>query len=181
MVNSVEELIRTGRSFSREDFVFFWRHTSPAHTVTHTCLSQWYPASFEVAGQEYSSAEQFMMAEKARIFGDMEVRRMILSCSDPHEIKKLGRLVKGFDSNVWDSHRTAVVVTGNMAKFGQNPKLRAFLLSTGDKILAEASPYDTIWGIGMAEDAPTICDPRTWRGLNLLGFALMQVRDELRQ
>ena len=92
----------------------------------------------------------------------------------------MGRDVKGFDDETWSRHRFEIVVRGNEAKFGQNEDLKAFLLSTGEDILVEASPVDRIWGIGLAEDDPCATNPAQWQGLNLLGFALMTVRSMLR-
>ena len=99
--------------------------------------------------------------------------------SDPKEIKALGREVRNFDESIWQNYRMEIVITGNLHKFMDNEDLREFLLSTGDKILVEASPYDTVWGIGMKEDDPDCRNPRLWKGENLLGFALMDVREKL--
>ena len=119
-----------------------------------------------------------MMAQKAELFGDKEIHKQIIACDDPAEIKKLGRRVRKFDASVWDQAKYSIVLNGNWKKFSQNPQLRDFLLSTGDQILVEASPYDTIWGIGLSADQ-AVAGPQSWRGENLLGFALMEVRDEL--
>lgn len=121
-----------------------------------------------------------MMAQKANVFGDKEVMTQILAETDQMTIKKLGRLVRNYDDNVWTEKRFQIVVEGNLAKFSQNEDLRHFLLSTGDKILVEASPKDTIWGIGFDEFAPEATNPALWNGENLLGFALMEVRDRLK-
>jgi hypothetical protein len=134
-----------------------------------------------VDGVTYKSAEQYMMAEKARIFGDEETRQRIMKEEEPGIIKDLGREVKGFDPEIWDQHKFDVVVKGNLAKFGQNEKLLKFLLNTGSAILVEASPYDRVWGIGMREDNKDAKDAEKWYGINLLGFALMVVRDKLMQ
>ena len=78
----------------------------------------------------------------------------------------------------------SILVTGqfqNLLKFSQNQNFKDFLLSTGDKILVEASPYDRIWGIGMLETDNRAENPLLWNGENLLGFALMEVRDQLRR
>lgn len=104
----------------------------------------------------------------------------ILGSPSPAEAKQLGRRVRGFEEEVWDAACFELVVKGNLAKFEQNPELRSFLLSTGDQVLVEASPYDRIWGIGMGERDPRARDPRCWEGENLLGFALMEARDRLR-
>ena len=121
------------------------------------------------------------MAQKANVFGDEEVMNQILAETDQMTIKRLGRLVKNYDDSVWTERRFQIVVEGNLAKFSQNEDLRHFLLSTGDKILVEASPKDTIWGIGFDEFAPEATNPALWNGENLLGFALMEVRDRLKE
>jgi len=171
--------VKEKRKDSNVDFVFFWSHRAPKGVVTKACFSQWYPCSFEVDGETYNCAEQYMMAEKARVFDDEEIRRRILSESDPDTIKQLGREVHNFDPEVWDQHKFDVVVRGNLAKFGQNPDLKSFLKNTGSRILVEASPYDRIWGIGMREGQEGCTNPEKWFGTNLLGFALMVVRDSL--
>lgn len=122
-----------------------------------------------------------MMAGKARLFGDEEMLEKIMAASDPRTMKKLGRQVRGFDQAVWEQYKYALVLQGNVCKFSQNPALGQFLLSTGEQILVEASPYDRIWGIGLSATDPRAQDPRQWRGRNLLGFALTEVRDILRQ
>lgn len=163
------------------EYVFFWKDTDDSPYVTEKCLSQWYYAPFLVNGQWYNCAEQFMMAEKARLFGDYEIERQILAQADQMTIKKLGRMVRNFDESVWRKHRTKIIKQGNLAKFSQNPQLRDFLLATGETVLVEASPNDVIWGIGLAKENADATNPARWRGLNLLGFTLMEVRDELRK
>ena len=121
------------------------------------------------------------MAAKAELFGDKEIRKEILNISEQKKMKSLGRKVKNFDQNVWDKFKYSIVLNGNWCKFSQNRELREFLLSTGDKILVEASPYDSIWGIRISASSPEAKNPMKWRGQNLLGFALMEVRDELRR
>ena len=121
-----------------------------------------------------------MMAGKARLFDEAETLDKIMASNDPQVIKKLGRQVRNFDETAWNEVKYALIAAGNLCKFSQNPALRDFLLSTGDAILVEASPYDTIWGIGLAAEDPRAKDPSQWRGQNLLGFALMEVRDEIR-
>ncbi len=114
-----------------------------------------------------------MMAEKARLSSDHEFRDRLLLAPVPSAAKKLGRQVRGFDEALWAESRFAIIVRGNLAKFQQHPDLAAFLVATADRVLVEASPTDRIWGIGLAADAPHANDPEKWRGLNLLGFALM--------
>jgi ribA/ribD-fused uncharacterized protein len=125
--------------------------------------------------------EQYMMAEKARLFGDTEIEEKIMNCNNPNEIKGLGRKVRGFDEEIWNKVKYSIVVNGNYDKFMQNEKLKAYLLSTEDKILVEASPYDNVWGIQMSENDEDIKNPELWRGENLLGFALMEVRNEIKR
>jgi ribA/ribD-fused uncharacterized protein len=120
-----------------------------------------------------------MMASKARLFGDANALERILAAPHPKQAKDLGRSVTNFDEAVWLANRFDFVVAGNQAKFSQHPDLAAFLLGTGQRILVEASPVDRIWGIGLAEDSPDAAHPDKWQGLNLLGFALMQVRHSL--
>ena len=169
-------LIKLGEN--RPELLLFYGHkvTDP---VTETCLSQWYTCQFEVDSVKYTSAEQYMMAEKARLFGDEKIRAEILRTSDPRKCKALGRKVKNFDKAVWDKRKENIVRNGNFEKFMQNSALRSFLLSTGDKVLVEASPTDRVWGIGLGKNNPDALDPKKWRGQNLLGFILMAVRNEM--
>ena len=156
--------------------MFFWGHHARKDTVGPACLSQWWPAPFMVDGVYYPTAEHFMMAGKARLFGDTEIGERVLAARTPGEAKALGRQVRAFNQATWEEHRFDIVVAGNTAKFGQNPPLRDYLLGTGDRVLVEASPVDRIWGIGLAARDPRAFDPHHWQGLNLLGFALMRVR-----
>ena len=103
-------------------------------------------------------------------------KEQILQAPTPAAAKALGRQVRGFDESAWLQHRFGIVVRANQAKFTQNVELGQFLQQTGDRILVEASPVDRVWGIGLAQDDEKVNNPNQWRGLNLLGFALMQVR-----
>ena len=172
-------LARTARK-QKTDYLYFWGHKATANgALSGSCLSQWWASPFEVDGVRYATAEHWMMAAKARLFGDEEAVDRIVAAPRPDYAKRLGRKVRGFDQRRWDEHRFDLVVAGNRAKFSQHPDLQDFLLSTGERVLVEASPVDRIWGIGLAADDDRITDPHSWRGLNLLGFALMTVRDEL--
>lgn len=179
IIASREALIAEIEQGFQPEFVFFWQVDADSEE-RREYLSQWYPAEFVVEDITYLTAEHYMMAEKARIFGDDGIRNAILRTYSPETVKKLGRMVRGFDSSIWEKHRLDVVLRGNEAKFRQNPALKQYLLGTGDKILVEASPCDEIWGVGLGEDDPRITDPRQWKGLNLLGFALMVTRMNLR-
>ena len=163
-------------------YLFFWGH-QPARdgAITANCFSQWWAGHpFEADGIRYATSEHYMMAAKARLFGDHEVAQKILAAASPGEAKDLGRQVRDFDQPTWEQHRLDIVVAGNQFKFSQHPELARFLKNTGDRILVEASPVDPIWGIGLAQDHPHAAQPENWQGLNLLGFALMEVRDRIR-
>ncbi|WP_367128154.1 NADAR family protein [Saccharothrix sp. HUAS TT1] len=162
------------------EYLFFWRPDArPGAPIGEECLSQWWEGSFAVDGRTFRTAEHFMMHGKAVLFGDDETAAAVLAATTPREARTLGRQVRGFDEDTWVANRLDLVVRGNVAKFGARDDLRGFLLGTGDRVLVEASPMDRIWGIGLAADDPRAADPATWRGLNLLGQALMQARDRL--
>ena len=164
----------------RLKFVLFWGHQPEKDgTIGKGCLSQWWPVPFTVDGTEYATAEHWMMAAKARLFGDDEALKRLPDAKHPAEAKAIGRAVTPYDERTWAAHRYDLVVEGNLAKFGQNPELKAYLLGTGTRILVEASPRDRIWGIGMAASDEGAESPSRWRGRNLLGFALMDVRELL--
>lgn len=162
-------------------FIPFWGHTPKPNKVTKSCFSQWYDCRFRLSRTEYHTSEQYMMAQKALLFGDSETYGKIMASDNPKDYKALGREVKGFDAARWDREKYRIVLTGNLAKFSGNPELFAFLDSTGNSVLVEASPYDDIWGVKLAIGDPRIQDPNAWQGENLLGFALMETRDILRQ
>ncbi|MBF9238179.1 NADAR family protein [Hymenobacter sp. BT683] len=165
----------------RAKYLLFWgNQPSKTGEITKSCLSQWWLMDFVVAGITYRSTEHWMMAEKARLFAAHESVAQILAARSPAEAKKLGREIVGFVPEVWEKQRYQIVITGNWHKFSQHKSLANFLLGTKDRVLVEASPVDAIWGIGLAADAPEAEDPERWLGPNLLGFALMEVRDQLR-
>jgi len=158
-INNIEALIAY-MSEKEPKFMFFWGHRKVADKVTKSCFS--------------------MMAEKAKLFDPKsDVFSKIIEAKDPGKAKKLGRQIKHFDEQIWLEQRFDIVVKGNYLKFSQNPELKQFLLNTSYRVIVEASPVDPIWGIGMAADHRDAANPKRWKGLNLLGFALMQVRDQL--
>ncbi|GAA2070857.1 NADAR family protein [Streptomyces albiaxialis] len=162
-------------------FLFFWGHRPRRDgTPGPGCLSQWWPAEFTEGGRVFATAEHYMMAHKAWLFGEDDLAERVLAAPHPAQAKKLGREVRGFDEEVWAAHRYGIVVAASRAKFGQHPEIRDFLLTTGARVLVEASPLDRVWGIGLAADHEDAPRPDRWRGLNLLGFALMEARDGLR-
>jgi len=152
-----------------DNYVFFW----------NGIYSQWHKAPMVIDKVEYNSCEQYMMHQKASLFGDNEIAELIMNETNPREQKKYGRMIKNFDKSVWDKNCLSIVYEGNMAKFSQNPELKEQMLSTGNRIFVEASSYDNIWGIGLDESAEGIEDPSYWLGLNLLGQALTLVKNKL--
>lgn len=162
-------------------FFFFYGHKPSADgQIGKSCLSQWWVAPFEAEAHLYKTAEHWMMAGKAQLFGDEEQLYKILQAATPSHAKRLGRLVSNFDPAVWDKHKFELVIKGNWYKFGRYPELKAFLLGTGEQVLVEASPVDRVWGIGLSADKPAARNPDQWKGDNLLGFALMEVREMLK-
>jgi ribA/ribD-fused uncharacterized protein len=133
-----------------------------------------------IDGIEYNCCEQYMMHQKALTFGDQAIAEMVLQTQNPKDQKSLGRQIKGFDKDKWDSVCLGIVYKGNLEKFRQNPDLLAELLETDDRLLVEASPLDKIWGIGMAEDDPGVDNPANWKGLNLLGWSITLVKQQLK-
>jgi ribA/ribD-fused uncharacterized protein len=151
-------------------FIFFWG----GH------FSQWASAPFADAdGVVYPTAEHYMMAHKARVFGDEAAEVLIQATTNPKEAKKLGRKIIGFSDEVWNQHKIGVVIAGSILKFKSDPVLLEYILSS-DKVIVEASPYDTVWGIGLSETNTYRHDANNWRGKNLLGFCLMEARQYLR-
>lgn len=152
----------------KEQFTFFWRGP----------LSQWDASPFSVNGIPYHQAEHYMMAEKAKLFGDQDTWMKMFETKSPKAHKALGRQVRHFDVEVWEAHARDIVYAGNMAKFQQNASHRAVLFGTRGT-LVEASPVDQIWGIGLTAEDPRSLDRKTWLGRNWLGATLTRVRDDL--
>lgn len=183
MQYNLEKIVEKCNKGKRLNFLFFWGHRpNDDGSISNGCFSQWWLGhDFIIDGITYNCAEQYMMAEKARNFpGNESLLKTILTETDPSKHKKYGRQVKNYDDKIWNNKRKDVVVKGNLAKFSQNENLKRYLLNTGDKVLVEASPYDGIWGIRMKMTDSGVYDPRNWKGANLLGFALMEVRDEIK-
>lgn len=179
---SIEQIRKAFSKGEKLNYILFWKpQPSSDGSITKSCFSQWWKSDFLSIVDTYCCMEQFMMANKAELFGDNEIREQILQCSDPKQIMALGRKVRNFDETVWNEVKYSIILNGNYLKFTQNPELREFLLSTGDSVLVEASPYDGIWGIKMSQTDENVLNPCRWRGENLLGFALMEVRDEIRR
>ena len=164
-------------------YIFFWGHNPQEGDPWQAhVFSNWLPSRFRdpMTDIVYENAEQYMMARKALTFKDNEMHTKILKTPDPKKVKALGRKVSNFDAKVWDAECYGAVLDGNRLKFTQNPELRRIILNTGSHPLAEASPRDRIWGIGLGAQQARQCDPSSWPGKNLLGRVLMQLREELR-
>lgn len=149
-------------------------------------LSNWYLCDFKVDNIKFHSGEQWFMYAKALLFGDEEIGQMILDTplyrsGDNKKIKALGRQVSNFDSDIWDKYKMDLIFKGLLEKFSQNQDLKNKLLSTGDKLLVEDSPYDKIWGIGLSSDVAKAWDTDSWLGENCLGKVLMDVRKTLQE
>lgn len=133
------------RKGQKQKFLFFWGHQKSTNgEICQSCFSQWWNSDFKVDGISYFSAEHYMMAEKARLFNDADNLDKIINSKSPAQAKQFGREVIGFKEDIWIANRFEIVKKGNIAKFGQNPDLQNFLLSTTKRILAEASPLDSI-------------------------------------
>ena len=161
---------------------FFFFAASPAGTremSLRSVLTQWYPSAFSVQGDQYASAAHWMMVQKAKLFGDHAAATELLEMQSDDHIRQRGRQIDGFEQKHWDQHRYSIVMQGNLHKFSQHPAMRTYISGTQPLVLSEANPHDKVWGIGLEEHSPEASNPHQWRGLNLLGFALMEVRDEL--
>lgn len=164
------------RKAEHPEFIGFWHEYDE-----YGCLSNWYRTDFEYAGQHFVSVEQFMMYHKLLTFRQYDLADRVMKTEDPAEAKKIGRThFDNFDDKLWTRISSTIVRRGVKAKFVQNPDLMKELLSTGNAVLAECSPYDKVWGIGLAPDDERIYDTRKWDGKNKLGRILMILREEFR-
>jgi ribA/ribD-fused uncharacterized protein len=168
------------KTIKNPDYLFFFGYQPvPGESVDASCMSQSAPFPVTFEGHLYPSAEHFMMAAKARLFGDLDIAVKILEQESASAVKVLGRQIRNFNPGVWDAHKYELIRQGNFLKFSQDLVLKDFLMSTGQLILAEANPDDRIWGIGLRAEDAEVKDCKSWKGANLLGFALMEVRDQI--
>ena len=171
--------------FERGDtlkYIFFWGHTNKYNEEAGKfCFSQWFESPFRVNDVLFKTAEHWMMAQKALLFKDKNIFDKIINCEKPGEAKELGRQVLNYSDQIWDEKKFDIVKLGNIHKFNQYPQFADYLLKTENRILVEASPLDVIWGIGLSQDSNDVENIYTWRGQNLLGFALMEARDFLKE
>lgn len=154
-------------------FTFFWK--------SHFVFSNWHPSVFIHDGITFNCSEQYMMYHKAKLFGDTEIMEKVMKTDSPKEQKALGRQVKNFVQDEWLEKCIPIMQDGLKSKFEQNPEMLKQLLDTGNSIIAEASPVDPIWGIGLTAEDPLAQDVSTWQGTNLLGQILMSVREKIRK
>ena len=139
-------------------------------------FSNWYPSTFNINGITYNCGEQYMMAQKAKIFGDIESEKLIMITQNPKEQQAIGRRIKNFDSKKWDEVKYELVKKGLREKYNQNIVLKNYLLERKDCLIVEASPYDKIWGIGF-DDHDALDNIDNW-GENLLGKILTELANE---
>ena len=161
---------------TEQKVIGFWKTRKP-----YGFMSQWYYSDFTDNGIKFDTCEKYMMYQKAKLFEDSYSASTILQVRAPSKIKKLGRKVEGFEEKKWDTTKEDIIYKANLLKFTQNEKLKIKLLNTKDDVLAEASPYDKIYGIGLYPEDKNVQIPSNWKGQNLLGKALMRVRREIRE
>jgi ribA/ribD-fused uncharacterized protein len=178
----VEELRQRELDGEAFELLFFGSpRPLPGGKIGTSCLSQLWTAPFEVDGHTYVTAEHYVMVAKARLFGDAAMAQHILETPSPEEAIVLGREVRGFDRAIWIAERRRLIIEANRAKFTERPELGVYLTQhTGQKILVHTNPGDVVWGIGLAANDIRARSPLSWPGKNMLGFALMEVREELR-
>ncbi|AXE16790.1 DUF1768 domain-containing protein [Runella rosea] len=177
-INWLTEQFESGDTLK---YIFFWGYTNKNNEeVGKFCFSQWFESPFTVDNITYMTAEHWMMAQKALVFNDKNIFEKIIRSNNPAEAKELGRQVKGYNDQTWNEMKFEIVRLGNIHKFNQHPKFADYLLKTENRILVEASPIDTIWGIGLSQESKDIEYIYAWRGQNLFGFALMETRDFLK-
>ena len=171
--------LSSGGKREASEYVFFYGHASGGDLAVLSNFYQLPEPLVDDHGRLYPTTEHYMMHGKAVLFEDFQMADAILAASSALEAKKLGRKVRDFDDKVWRSNSLQIVIDGLTLKFDQCKHARDVLLGTRDRILVEAAPRDRIWGIGMGRNNDHRLNPNTWRGENLLGEALMEVRSKL--
>ena len=157
------------------DIIFFWKPDEE-----YGFFSNWHQTGFHDDNNVYyANSEQYFMAHKAILFEDFETKELIMKTSNPKTIKFYGRQVKNFNESIWNEHKYEIMVSGCFYKFCKNEQAKKTLLNTGNKIIAEASKYDFIWGIGLTKEEALKIPKKDWPGQNLLGQCLMEVRSLL--
>lgn len=155
-----------------KNYIFFWGGS---------ILSNWAetPLILPDINVTVPTSEHYFMYLKAMYFKDTETAEKILKSKTPRDAKKLGREVKNFSEELWEKERENAMLTALRLKFKQNLEFRKMILAAkSSKVdFAEASPHDSIWGIGMGENHPNLLNTSLW-GLNLLGKCLNTIKDE---
>lgn len=162
-----------------DNYVFFYGHTEGR---PFACFSNFYPSKFTADGKNFNCSEQYFMKKKQEMFDptNVQLANAIMAETSPAKIKAFGRQVKNYDETKWNQERYRVMKEALMYKFGQNQNMKQILMSTGNKILCECTNLDKIWASGLHITDPDRFDETKWKGQNLLGKALMEVRNELK-
>ncbi len=179
IINNKQQLIDFLAQGNHLDYVFFGGEGLDQQEDARRCFSQWYMAGFEVEGHRFVNSAHYVMAAKAKLFGDDQAYQNLLGVSSAEDIQTLGRSIQGFNESLWLDNRMGIVDTSVEAKFAQNPALMAFLKASAEKVIAEANPVDKIWGTGLADNDINATNPAEWPGESLLGFVIMAVRHRL--
>ena len=168
-------------SVNEISMIFFWKNFCKGGvSIDKSCLSQWYYSPFTDNGVKYLTSEHFMIGKKALLFNDKATFDKVLKTIQPCDVKVLGKKIKDCDEDIWCEKCFNIIVHGNYHKFNQNHKLKEWLSKTGEKVLVQASPMDSLLGIGLSEEDSRSLTVKEWRGKNLLGFALMKVREMIK-
>ena len=176
---SVDELDKLPDHLKPENLTTITNENTTAFFSCHSRLSNHYPCQFEVDGRHYSSVEQCFMHKKATLFHDEETAHKIMSSDSPVEAKRLGKKVQNFKLDIWKQQRDSIMFSAVSAKFSQNDDLAQCLKKTDQNIIAEANPFDSYWGVGLALEDKNIWETGMWKGANRLGSSLTEVRDRL--
>lgn len=164
-----------GAKDAGETVLGFWKETDPLGF-----LSNWHDSGFEFLGRRFATSEHWIMWQKARVMGDEATASEVLAADGPKRAKELGGKVHPYVDRVWRTVREELAYVGIREKFLQNPDLARELMATGGYVLAEASPYDHVWGVGIAKDGSGFADLTGWKGDNLQGRICMRARADLR-
>lgn len=141
-------------------------------------LSNFWVGTFLLDNIGFASAEHAYLYLKAKHFNDEDTAQKILKAPTLYHAGELAKVVKNYDDEAWLRDRFDVMVTALEHKFSDRD-MKFFLMSTTTKTLVNANPYDVIWSIGLSKDDNRVLDERNWKGQNLLGKALMEVRSRL--
>ena len=164
------------------NFVYFWKpRPKTKRVIDEACCCQWWFSNFTFRGMRHATAEHAMMYTKAKMFDDQQAMDAIREERQPHAVKAIGRQVLGFDGAKWDAESYELVRDINLEKYRQDKRLLDWLKTLPkNTVFVEASPFDRIWGIGLADDGTTdLSNIANWQGMNKLGFAITEVFQEL--